>query len=78
MLSCIASFKAEILIFGHLSKPKCFAALILSFIGSGVNDCGGAVNDGTSGHDSKEDSRCFAPSEDCDHCDKKDGRNDED
>jgi hypothetical protein len=45
---------------------------------SSMNNCGGSVNHGTSGHDSKEDSRSFAPAEYCDHCDKEQGRNDED
>ncbi len=49
-----------------------------SFIGSSVNNCGGSVNDGTSGEYSKENPRCFTPAEDCDHCDKEHGRNDED
>jgi hypothetical protein len=49
-----------------------------SFIGSSVNNCGGSVNDGTSGEYSKENPRCFANAEYCDHCDEKDGRNDED
>ena len=49
-----------------------------SFIGSGVKDCGGAVNDGTSGEYSKENPRCFTPAEYCDHRDKENGRNDED
>ena len=50
----------------------------LSFIGSSVKDCGGAVNHGTGCEYSKENPRCFAPAKDCDHCDKEDGRNDED
>ncbi len=50
----------------------------LSFICSSVDDCGGAVNDGTGGEYSKENPRCFAPAEYRDHCDKKDGGNDED
>jgi len=42
-----------------------------------VDDCSSNVNDGTSGEDSKENPRCFADSEDCDHRDEKDGRNDD-
>ena len=45
---------------------------------SSVDDCSSNVNDCTSGEYSKEDSRCFADSKDCDHCDEKDGGNDED
>jgi len=48
-----------------------------SFIGSGVKNCGGCVNDGTSGSDSKENSRCLANAEYCDECDEKDGGNNE-
>jgi len=52
-------------------------AVLYALIGSSVNNCGGNVNDGTSGEYSKEDSWCFAPAEYRDHCDKGDGRNDE-
>jgi hypothetical protein len=45
---------------------------------SSVKDCGGAVNDGTSGEYSKENSRSFADSEYCDESNKENGRNDED
>ena len=44
-------------------------------MGSSVNDCGGSVNHGTSGGDSKENSGCFTDSKDCHESDEKNGGN---
>ena len=43
-----------------------------------MKNCGGCVNDGTSGSDSKENSGCLANSENCDEGHKEDGGNDKD
>lgn len=43
-----------------------------------MKDCGGCVNDGTSGGNAKENARCLSDSKDRDEGDEKDGWNDED
>ena len=42
-----------------------------------MENCGGSVNHGTGGGDSKENARCLSNAEYCDESDKERGRNDE-
>ena len=44
-------------------------------MGSGVKDCGGGVNNGTSGGDSKENARCLSKAKDCHKSDEENGGN---
>ena len=52
-----------------------FCVTLILFIGSGVKDCGGCVNHGTRGGDSKENSWCLSNAENCDERDKENGGN---
>ena len=40
-----------------------FCVTLILFMRSSVKDCGGCVNHGTSGGDSKENARCLADAE---------------
>lgn len=60
---------------GLISAQHGHVLIGFSFMGSGVKNCGGSVNHGTSGGDSKENARCLANSKDCHKSDEKNGGN---